>query len=66
MGTPCVEGAGGAGAEEEQGETGYISYFLALLFMGFLDDKSQLCDLSKNDKSRYAIYRKLISGEDLK
>ena len=29
-------------------ETGYISYVLVLLFMGFLDDKSQLCDLLKN------------------
>ena len=49
---PGSEGDRGAGAGEEPGETGYVSYILALLFTGFLDDKSRLCDLSKNDKSR--------------
>ena len=37
---------------EALGESGYVSYILTLLFTGFLDDKSRLCDLSKNDKSR--------------
>ena len=39
------------------------SYVLALLF---LDDKSRLCDLSKNDKSGYAIYRKIDKLSGLK
>ena len=35
---PGAEGDGGAGAEEEPGEPGYVSYILALLCMGFLND----------------------------
>ena len=33
---------------EEPGEAGYVSYVSVLLCMGFLDDKSRSCDLSKN------------------
>ena len=61
-----IQGPAAWSAPEERGETGYVSYVLALLFTGFLDDKSRLCDLLKNDKSRYAIYQKLISFADLK
>ena len=54
-----LEGAGGAGAGEAPGETGYLSYISALLFTGFLDDKSRLCDLSKMINLGYAIYQKI-------
>ena len=43
-----LEGTGGAGVGKEPVETGYVSYVLALLFKGFLDDKCRLCNLSKN------------------
>ena len=34
-----------AGVGEEPEESMYISYILALLCTGFLDDKSRFCDL---------------------
>ena len=56
---PGSESNGGAGAGEVPRETRYVSYILALSFMGFLDDKSQLCNLSKNDKSHLCDLSKI-------
>ena len=44
---------------EAPGETGYVHYVLELLFTGFLDDKSRLCDLSKMINLDYVIYQKI-------
>ena len=48
--TPSMEGDRRVGAEEEPRVLGdyYVSYVLVLFHMRFLNDKSQLCELSVN------------------
>ena len=45
---PGSEGDGGAGAEEEPGETGYVSYVFAISCMEFINKKFWFCKLSIN------------------